>query len=48
MNIAIPAFIAIMLASCIGKLIIAYAEKRRIRTRRISKTNNKQKDKEKK
>lgn len=40
MNIAIPAFIAIMLASCIGKLIIAYAEKRR----RTSKTNNKQKD----
>lgn len=39
MNIAITAFIAIMLASCIGKLIIAYAEKRR-----TSKTNNKQKD----
>ena len=43
MNIAITAFLAILLASCIGKLLIAYAEKRRIR-RRISKTNNKQKD----
>ena len=44
MSIAITAFIAILLASCIGKLLIAYAEKRR----KISKTNNKQKDKEKK
>ena len=43
MNIAITAFIAILLASCIGKLIIAYAEKRKIR-KRTSKTNNKQKD----
>lgn len=43
MSIAIPAFLAILLASCIGKLLIAYAEKRR-----TSKTNNKQKDKEKK
>ena len=39
MNIAITAFIAIMLASCIGKLIITYAERRR-----TSETNNKQKD----
>lgn len=43
MSIAIPAFIAILLASCIGKLIIAYAERRRIRRIRRN-TNNKQKD----
>ena len=42
MSIAIPAFLALMLASCIGKLLIAYAEKRRIRReKRTSNTNNK-------